>query len=74
MPLVFTVTTGPWQTLFAWRLSAREIRERGRWFWFYLLVSSVFYTEFKNVIGRVAQLKEVMGEKAWKVTPREAST
>ena len=37
---------------------------------FYLVVNVVFYAEYKNLIARVAQVKEVMGERAWKVTPR----
>ncbi len=67
---LFTLSVGPWQTLFAYRQGSPEIRSHKRWFWFYLLVSSVFYTEYKNVIARVAQVKQLMGEKAWKVTPR----
>ena len=39
-----------------------EIRERSSWFWSHLLVSSVVYTEWKNIIGRIAQVKELVGE------------
>ena len=67
---VFTLSVGPLQTLFAWRLAAPEIRARGRWFLSYLVVSSLFYTEYKNVIARVAQIKELTGEREWRVTPR----
>ncbi len=70
---LFTLSTGPWQTLFAWRLAAPEIKQHRRWFLLYLLVSSLFYTELKNTISRVAQIKEFMGEKKWRVTPRTAS-
>ena len=69
---LFTLSVGPWQTLFAYRQADPEIRARKRWFWLYLLISSVFYTEYKNVIARVAQVKQAMREKAWKVTPRTA--
>jgi cellulose synthase/poly-beta-1,6-N-acetylglucosamine synthase-like glycosyltransferase/CheY-like chemotaxis protein len=69
---LFTMSVGPWQTLFAYRQADPEIRSRTRWFWFYLVVSSIFYTEYKNVIARVAQVKQLMREKAWKVTPRTA--
>lgn len=69
---LFTMSVGPWQTLFAYRQADPEIRSRTRWFWFYLVVSSVFYTEYKNVIARVAQVKHAMRENAWKVTPRTA--
>lgn len=67
---LFTLSVGPWQTLFAWRLAAPEIKERKWWFLSYLLISSIFYTELKNVISRVAQIKELMRERTWKVTPR----
>ncbi|NTV39929.1 MAG: hypothetical protein HGA51_08255, partial [Demequinaceae bacterium] len=40
------------------------------WFWTYLLFATLFYTEWKNTIARVAQVKEIMGERHWKVTSR----
>lgn len=67
---VFTLSVGPGQTYFAYRLATPEIRRHRRWFVAYLFVSSVFYTELKNVIARVAQVKELMGDRQWKVTPR----
>jgi len=67
---VFTMSVGPFQTYFAYRLAVPEIRERKRWFLFYLFASTVFYTELKNLIARVAQVKELMGDRQWKVTPR----
>lgn len=70
---LFTLSVGPGQALFAYRLAAPELRQRRRWFLEYLLVSSFVYTEWKNVIARVAQLKEFAGERAWKVTPRSAA-
>ena len=45
-----------------------------RWFWSYLLVSSIVYTEWKNIIARVAQVKELLGEHQWNVTPRTTET
>jgi len=70
---LFTFGVGPAQCLFAYLLAAPEIRCRARWFWFYLLLATVFYTEFKNTIARVAQIKELMYERAWRVTPRAAT-
>ena len=67
---MFTLGTGPAQTFFAYRLSAPELRRRRWWYVWYFVVASVFYTEFKNVIVRVAQFKELVGERIWKVTPR----
>ena len=69
---VYTLAVGPGQVLFAWRLSAPEVRRNKAWFFLYLLTSTVFYTEFKNAIARVAQLKEILGERRWVVTPRQA--
>jgi cellulose synthase/poly-beta-1,6-N-acetylglucosamine synthase-like glycosyltransferase len=71
---LFTLSVGPSQTLFAYRQADPEIRRHRRWFFAYLVLSTVFYTEFKNVIGRVAQVKQVVGETSWKVTPRSAPT
>jgi hypothetical protein len=71
---LFTLSVGPGQTLFARKLGALEIRRQRFWFLRYLIVSSLFYTEFKNVIARVAQLKEFSGEREWKVTPRPVSS
>jgi hypothetical protein len=36
-------------------------------------MSLVFYTPFKNLIARVAQVKELSGERRWVVTPRTAA-
>jgi DNA-binding response OmpR family regulator/cellulose synthase/poly-beta-1,6-N-acetylglucosamine synthase-like glycosyltransferase len=71
---LLTLSVGPFQTLFAYRQAHPRIRGRRRWFWWYLVVSVLFYTEFKNVIARVAQVKQAVGEVAWKVTPRTTGT
>jgi DNA-binding response OmpR family regulator/cellulose synthase/poly-beta-1,6-N-acetylglucosamine synthase-like glycosyltransferase len=71
---VFTLSVGPGQVVFARRLAAPDIRRQRGWFLRYLLISSFFYTEYKNVIARVSQLKEFSGEREWKVTPRSAPT
>jgi len=70
---LFTLSVGPAQVLFAYRLAAPEIRRNRRWFWSYLVVSLFFYTPFKNIIARVAQVKEFSGERRWVVTPRSAA-
>lgn len=66
---LLTVSTGPVQVLIARRLSTPEIRERTGWWWRYGLVS-LAYAEWKNLIARVAQLKQLMGEHEWVVTAR----
>jgi len=69
---LFTLSVGPGQTLFGYLVAAPEIRQHKRWFCGYLFASSLFYTEFKNLIGRVAQMKEYFNEQQWKVTPRSS--
>src|SRR3712207_7464644 len=49
---LFRSTVGPGQTLFARWLAVPEVRRQRGWFLRYLLVSSFFYTELKNVIAR----------------------
>lgn len=67
---LFTLSTGPGQAVFTYRLADKQIKERRGWFISYLFVSFFFYTEFKNLMARLAQVKEVMKERTWKVTPR----
>jgi cellulose synthase/poly-beta-1,6-N-acetylglucosamine synthase-like glycosyltransferase/GGDEF domain-containing protein len=70
MTTLFTLSVGPGQTLFAYWLADGQIRTRKSWFWKYLILSSLFYTEFKNIIARIAQVNEWMGVRPWKITPR----
>jgi cellulose synthase/poly-beta-1,6-N-acetylglucosamine synthase-like glycosyltransferase len=63
----------PAQILFTYYRADPEIRRHKGWFLFYFLISLLFYMEMKNLISRVAHLKELMKERQWKVTPR-AST
>ena len=67
---LFTLSVGPGQALFSYLKSDKEIKTHKSWFWQYLLFSSIFYTEFKNIIARIAQIKEIMGERSWRITPR----
>jgi cellulose synthase/poly-beta-1,6-N-acetylglucosamine synthase-like glycosyltransferase len=69
---LFTLSVGPGQTYFAWRLAVPDVRRRRGWFLSYLVVSSLFYTQMKNLISRVAQIKEAMGDRQWTVTSRAA--
>ena len=72
MTTIFTLGTGPAQTVLAWRLAHREIRRHGSWFLYYLLMSSLFYTAFKNLITVVAQVNEALQQRKWMITPRTA--
>ena len=75
VPILFiltiaTLATGPGQIVFTWILADPQQKRHRSWFVQYLWKSLLFYAEFKNLIARVAQFKELAGEKAWKVTPR----
>ena len=70
MTTLFTLSVAPGQAYFAYKLSDPEIHSHKPWFWFYLLIGAFFYTEYKNMIARVAQMKELFKERHWKVTPR----
>ncbi|MEZ4672105.1 MAG: response regulator [Anaerolineae bacterium] len=67
---ILTMSTGPLQLLFIYNLADRSIRRQKRWLWWYLVITALAYAEFKNLIARVAQIKETMGERVWKVTAR----
>ncbi|MDG4860529.1 glycosyltransferase [Streptomyces sp. T-3] len=69
---LYALSVGVGQVLLAWRLGAPEIRRHRGWFIGYLLLATVFYAEFKNQIARIAQLKELTGERRWPCTPRQA--
>jgi cellulose synthase/poly-beta-1,6-N-acetylglucosamine synthase-like glycosyltransferase len=69
---LFVTVSGPLQALAAWRLATPEIRRHRRWFVVAALVNLLVYTEAKNLVNRVAQLKQLRGEHQWVVTPRRA--
>jgi DNA-binding response OmpR family regulator/cellulose synthase/poly-beta-1,6-N-acetylglucosamine synthase-like glycosyltransferase len=69
---LFTASAGPVQAFFAYRLAAPLLRGERRWFVWYVVFSVLAYTEGKNVVARLAQLKELTGERSWIVTPRTA--
>jgi cellulose synthase/poly-beta-1,6-N-acetylglucosamine synthase-like glycosyltransferase/FixJ family two-component response regulator/GGDEF domain-containing protein len=69
---IFTASVGPGTVWFAYRLAHPDIKKHRSWFWQYLFFSLFIYTEVKNIIARVAQLKQAMGETSWRVTPRSA--
>ncbi|MFD9906647.1 glycosyltransferase [Streptomyces sp. NPDC059063] len=73
MAAAVTLSAGVVQAAFAWRLAVPELRRRKTWFWRYLLVTTVFYTHFKNLVARQSHLKEALGERQWRVTPRASA-
>jgi hypothetical protein len=68
---LFALSTGPGQILFVYRLADPAIKRHKSWFWLYFVTSTLFYAGLKNAWGRIAHLKEAMGEKAWVVTTRK---
>lgn len=67
---IFTFSVGFAQALFAYMLGDERVRRHRSWFVLYALHSMLWFGEFKNLIARVAQLKELIGERQWRVTPR----
>jgi cellulose synthase/poly-beta-1,6-N-acetylglucosamine synthase-like glycosyltransferase len=67
---LFTLSTGPGQIWFTWKLADPQLRKHPSWFWFFVLTSTLFYAGLKNAWGRIAHLKEVRGETTWVVTTR----
>ena len=66
---IITLGTGPGQVYYLMKVGHPSIMQNRRWVLQYLLFAP-FYSEYKNLIGRVAQLKEIMGERIWRTTPR----
>jgi cellulose synthase/poly-beta-1,6-N-acetylglucosamine synthase-like glycosyltransferase len=71
---LFVTVSGPLQTLAAYRLAAPSVRRHKRWFVTAALLNLLVYTEAKNLVNRVAHLKQLRGEHQWVVTPRTASS
>ena len=71
---LFTTVSGPLQTLAAWRLATPELRRHPWWFVGAGLANLLFYTEAKNLVNRIAHLKQFRGEHQWVVTPRTAAS
>jgi cellulose synthase/poly-beta-1,6-N-acetylglucosamine synthase-like glycosyltransferase len=67
---VFASAIGPIQALFAWYLAVPQLRRRHGWWWHYILVTGVLFGEFKGHVNRGAHLRELIGDRAWQVTPR----
>uniref|UniRef100_UPI0034DE27D6 glycosyltransferase n=1 Tax=Modestobacter roseus TaxID=1181884 RepID=UPI0034DE27D6 len=74
LALLFTSLAGPFQTWVAYRTTPAELRAPARRYAVYALMSLLWYAELKNVVARVAQLKEWLGERRWVTTPRTTGT
>ncbi|WP_457205950.1 glycosyltransferase family 2 protein [Nocardioides sp. P5_C9_2] len=71
---LFVTVSGPLQTMAAYRLGAPSIRRNPWWFVSASLLNLLVYTEAKNLVNRVAHLKQLRGEHQWVVTPRTAAS
>lgn len=67
---LFILLTGPGQLIFTYLNSDPQAKKRKSCYWNYLIMSVVFYAGYKNILARVANLKEILGEREWRVTPR----
>lgn len=59
------------QLIFGWLNATATMRRRPWWFLLYLLVGP-FYSEWRNVVSRVAHIRELSRTRDWVVTPRGA--
>ena len=66
---LFSAGTALAQTALVYRLAEPSIRRHRAWFAWWM-AASVVYGEFRNAISRVAQVKEFVGDREWKVTGR----
>ena len=71
---IFTFSTGPLQAAFAYKLADRAIKQHKSWFWAHLFFNTFSYTEYKNVIERVAPVKQFMGGSELRITPRSTGS
>lgn len=71
---LFVTVSGPLQTLAAYRLAEPGMRRHRWWFVWSGVANLVAYTEAKNLVNRIAHLKQLRGEHQWVVTPRTAAS
>ena len=65
-----TTAGGPIQVLLAYRQARPGLGRRAGWFLAYLALAMTLYGAFKNAVARTGQLKHLLGEREWRVTPR----
>jgi len=67
---LFIMATGPGQLIFTWHNADPEIKKNRGWFLYYLVTSLFMFAALKNILARVALIKEVLKERAWRITSR----
>ena len=63
LTVAFTIGIRLLQVVLAYKVAVPEIRRHVGWFIFYAVFSLLFFTELKNHIACLAQLKELSGER-----------
>lgn len=71
---LFTISVGLLYAVLAYRLGYPSIRAQPSWFCTYFWTSGLPYTELKNLIIRISQIKDLSGERTWRITPRPPTT
>ncbi|MBS0621738.1 MAG: glycosyltransferase family 2 protein [Verrucomicrobia bacterium] len=67
---IFTFSAGPFLAVRTYLFATPKIKRHKWWFVIYFFFSFIVFAEMKNLIVRIAQLKECMGETTWNITPR----
>lgn len=67
----YVLSVGPLQTLIAHTNAAPLIRKEKGWFVLHLVCANL-YSEYLTLLTRVAHLRQLLGEREWRVTPRSA--
>jgi cellulose synthase/poly-beta-1,6-N-acetylglucosamine synthase-like glycosyltransferase/PleD family two-component response regulator len=67
------LSAGPGQAYFAHRLAVPELRRHGPWFLAYAVVSATFATGLRHLVTRVAQIRELTGDRPAEVVPPPAT-
>ena len=67
---LFIMSSGPGQLIFTWHNADPEIKKNKGWFLYYLVTSMFMFAALKNILARVAVIKEVLKERAWRITSR----
>ena len=67
---LFIMSSGPGQLIFTWHNADPEIKKNKGWFLSYLVMSMFMFAALKNILARVAVVKEVLKERAWRITSR----
>jgi len=67
---LFTLFSGMWQLVMTYIRATTEVKRRKKLFILYYVASMIFYANLKNTISIIAQVRELLRENQWKVTPR----